>query len=425
MKYIFALICLFWSFNQTFAATYYCDPAKGNMKNTGAYRSPWSSLDSVFITGKKLLPGDTLFLRNGNHGSPIISGNLESTAYITILPQNGHRPTAVKLIVTNAKNWTISGLKISADMTGLLKADFVSIKSSASLITIDNFNISSTDSCINNWSALKLLARAGLGIRVDGQDCTINNNLIRQVSFGIVVGKTGTRAKVSRNNIYGFLHDGLRGLADDSIFEYNLVAGCYAIDDNHDDGFQSWSTDETGKVGLGKVSNVTLRGNVLISQLDPNQPFPQKVGMQGIGCFDGFFENWTVENNVVITNMWHGISLYGLKNSKITHNTVIVNPLQQLKAKPWIGVYNHKKLGESASNTVSHNLATGFSEKKGVVQEIGNVEITVEQLNDYFQDWKLFNLSPKSGKKAKANVGADLTLLPKINPGLLVCDPKQ
>jgi parallel beta-helix repeat protein len=45
--------------------------------------------------------------------------------------------------------------------------------------------------------------------------------------------------------------------------------------------------------------------------------------MQDIGCFDGFFDGWVVENNVVITDHWHGISFYGMKNSRIVNNTVI------------------------------------------------------------------------------------------------------
>ena len=49
-----------------------------------------------------------------------------------------------------------------------------------------------------------------------------------------------------------------------------------------------------------------LRGNLFINFENPNQPL--KGTLQGIGCFDGFFVDWVVENNVVVTNHWHGIS---------------------------------------------------------------------------------------------------------------------
>ena len=64
-----------------------------------------------------------------------------------------------------------------------------------------------------------------------------------------------------------------------------------------------------GGVGTGEVRDVVLRGNVIINNLNPDHPL--HATLQGIGCFDGLFVNWVVENNVVITDHWHGISLYG------------------------------------------------------------------------------------------------------------------
>ncbi|RZJ81987.1 MAG: hypothetical protein EOO20_24765, partial [Chryseobacterium sp.] len=213
-----------------------------------------------------------------------------------------------------------------------------------------------------------------------------------------------------------------RGLSDDSLFEFNLVAGSYGIDDNHDDGFQSWSSDEQGKVGMGKVSNVILRNNVFISQLDPEQPFPQKLGMQGIGCFDGFFENWVIENNVVLTNMWHGISFYGARNVKIINNTVASNPYASKPFTPWIGIYNHKKLGAGVGNIVNENFTTGISELNGVISESGNIKASVHSLNEYFENWKSFKLRITSNVEKRNKVGADIRKLPKINLQLYQCN---
>ena len=91
-------------------------------------------------------------------------------------------------------------------------------------------------------------------------------------------------------------------------------------DSNHDDGFQSWSVG-AGGVGTGEVRGVTLRGNVFINYLDPSHPL--RSTMQAIGCYDGLFVGWVVENNVVITDHWHGISFYGMRDSRIVNNTVI------------------------------------------------------------------------------------------------------
>ena len=81
--------------------------------------------------------------------------------------------------------------------------------------------------------------------------------------------------------------------------------------------------------------------------------------MQGIGCFDGFFVGWTVENNVVITDHWHGISFYGMRDSVIVNNSVIDN-VDGRPGPPWIMVTDHKDGTPSSNVVVRNNLATDF-----------------------------------------------------------------
>jgi parallel beta-helix repeat protein len=174
------------------------------------------------------------------------------------------------------------------------------------------------------------------------------------VRFGIALGRTAHDSVVARNRITDFMSDGLRGLADDCVFEGNVVENCYAIDANHDDGFQSWSIDATGRVGRGVVKRVTLRGNTFISYTDPAQPF--KAAMQGIGCFDGMFEDWVIENNLIVTDMWHGIALYGATNCRIVNNTIAKNPIDAAARTPWIQISPHKHGQPSTGNLVRNNL---------------------------------------------------------------------
>ena len=63
-----------------------------------------------------------------------------------------------------------------------------------------------------------------------------------------------------------------------------------------------------------------IRGNTVINAEDPNQPLQSTL--QGIGLFDGPHENFVIENNLVITNHWHGIALYRASNCRIVNNTV-------------------------------------------------------------------------------------------------------
>src|SRR6185295_11701448 len=125
---------------------------------------------------------------------------------------------------------------------------------------------------------------------------TVRKNRVRNVRFGIGAG--GAQVHVQENLVDGFSADGLRGLGDDGLFEYNRVQNNFVEDPpdpNHDDGFQSWSVGPGG-VGTGEVRGVTLRGNVFVNATNPNHPL--RSSMQGIGCFDGFFVNWVVEDNV-------------------------------------------------------------------------------------------------------------------------------
>ena len=118
-------------------------------------------------------------------------------------------------------------------------------------------------------------------------------------------------------------------------------------------------------MGTGEVRNVVLRGNVFVNHVDPAHPL--RTSMQGIGCFDGQFVGWVVENNVVITDHWHGISFYGMVDSRIVNNTVIDLDAGQ-PGPPWILVTDTKGGVPSENVVVRNNLATDFT--------IGGIDIT-------------------------------------------------
>ena len=167
---------------------------------------------------------------------------------------------------------------------------------------------------VEDWNSL-----ACNGIQVDGRNMTVRNCILRNVDFGISV--TAADSMIEGNTVENFAGDGMRGLGDNTTFQYNTVKNCYDVNRNHDDGFQSWSRGEDGRVGRGEVRGIVLRGNTIINFEDPGQPY--RGTLQGIGCFDGMFVDWVVENNVVITDHFHGITLSGARNCRIVNNTVI------------------------------------------------------------------------------------------------------
>ncbi len=383
------------------ATDFYVDPVNGSDGGDGSPANPWRTLQAVIeahlietrnwqslpyqpglnlVTvnaGAPVKAGDTLWLRSGYHGAVVIQSAYNAIP-ITIAAQAGHVPRLRSLLVQAAQNWILRGLSISPShapplaqitMANVRDHDFFG---PAWDITIEDCEIF-TVADASSWSGADWVSIASSGVSVDADRVTVRRCRVRNVRFGISV--SGTDARIQGNVIDGFSADGLRGLGDDGLFEYNRIQNNYVgdpPDGNHDDGFQSWSVGPGG-VGTGEVRGVTLRGNVFVNHWDPNHPL--RSSMQGIGCFDGFFVNWVVENNVVITDHWHGISFLGMRDSRIVNNTVIdIN--QVSPGPPWIMVAPHKDGRPSQNVVVRNNLATDFSLQGDNIVADHNIEFT-------------------------------------------------
>lgn len=126
-----------------------------------------------------------------------------------------------------------------------------------------------------------------------------------------------------------------------------------------------------------------------INYTDPDQPF--RGTLQGVGCFDGMFEDWVVENNVVITDHWHGISLYGALNCRVVNNTVI--DINEVDPGPsWIHVVPHKDGTPSTGCVVRNNLAMSLDVPDPGNTVDHNLEIDYAWASLYFVDRDGFDL---------------------------------
>lgn len=390
--YVFAFILFSFTLvnRNAHASDFFIDPSSGSPSGDGSEARPWQTLENAINSGQfsdTVREGDTVWLKSGYHGEFIVNGEAYSTS-ITVAAAADETPEVSLMNFSNASGWIVKGLSISPSYGSSSGGDYmVSVNESSSNIVIENCELFSVRD-VTNWSAGEWINTASSGITVKGDHVTLRNNKINNVRFGISV--VGTNALVEHNTIDSFSADGIRVLGDHGVYQYNTVKNVYvssdAGDDNHDDGFQSWSTGPDGP-GSGVVSDIVLRGNVVLNRTDPNQPLQNR--MQGIGCFDGFFDNWIVENNVVATNHWHGISFYGMRNSRIVNNTVIDIDGEQ-PGPPWIMVNDHKDGRRSQNVVVRNNLATDFDVSGDDVVQDHNT--TLGDLASYFVDWSTFDL---------------------------------
>lgn len=229
------------------------------------------------------------------------------------------------------------------------------------------------------------------GISLAGSHLTARNNVLKNVNFGISV--SGDSSLVENNVIENFSGDGLRGIGNYLTFQYNTVRNCYDVNANHDDGFQSWSVGSDGKVGTGVIKNITLRGNLIINYTDPAQKF--RGTLQGIGCFDGFFENWIIENNIILTDHWHGITLLGARNCRIVNNTVY-DLNSERPGPPWIQIGNHKNGQLSQNCIIRNNLSSSINTQDGPAVQVDH-NIIINDPNEFFVDYSIFDMRLKDG----------------------------
>jgi hypothetical protein len=103
------------------------------------------------------------------------------------------------------------------------------------------------------------------------------------------------------------------------------------------------------------VRDVTIRGNIIINRENDAQAFPSNL--QAIGFFDGPLINFLVEDNVVLTIHWHGVSLYDAQDCRILNNVCYSRWPDD--PKPWVML--GEKQGLANGNTVTGNYAHSFN----------------------------------------------------------------
>ncbi|WP_419810557.1 hypothetical protein [Bacterioplanoides sp.] len=391
------------------AATYYVDPDNGKSEGDGSESNPWKSLQEVFDNGfvkatrwvapyddaKKaietvnpdgfIVGGDTIYLLNGYHGQVQVN-RLMNESSITIQAKEGHSPRLSSLNIISSSNWTVKGLDVSSShgstsSNRLLEAAGHNWTGPSSNVVFEENTVYSSPD-ISGWSQNDWLEKAKSGIYLDAFNSIARNNKVSGIRFGIAA--ISDNVLVEGNEILNFSGDGIRGLGNDSRYIGNFIANGFKVDDNHDDGFQSWTHDGT------PVENVIVDGNrVFYNYNHPNLSLISDI--QGIGNFDGFSKNWVVRNNLVVINHWNGISFYGAEDVEIYHNTVVDGDDDSTMI-PRILVHDHKDGTPSEDIEIINNISR-VSMASSDIKAKGNIE--VDSKSALFLDHENHDYTPR------------------------------
>ncbi len=412
------LFCLLVISNALLAATFYVDPINGNISNDGSISAPWSTLQAVVDNGKiasnkpasfpytigqplvpsnpgaPVQPGDTIYCLSGFQGSLFISGYY-NFSYIYVIGLPGHQAEFSKIEVRGSSHWSFDNVTISKEFDGNYGGRLFFMNTHSHHGGVQDIEIKNS-TLYTKWDAYNWTASDWVNNSAGGiintylvKNIHVYNNYIRNIATGIQI--FGENAFVENNTVENFSIDGLRGNGSRLNFYNNLVMNCYDVDANHDDLFQSFN------LGNGIFEDCNLIGNVLIGSNDPNQPAALRGDPQGIGMFDGFFENWTISNNIVALNHWHGISLSGARNCVVSNNTLTKQDINHPNS-PWIRIAAHKDGRPSVNNTITNNIYFNIvSNQDGT--ESNNIQLnTAAAYDQHFVDWQNndFHLLPTS-----------------------------
>ncbi len=373
--------------------TFYIDPVFGSGNGNGSEAHPWLTLQQVIEDGliqwyrhaesdnpdselvivnegAPVQGGDRLLLRNGYHGHVDLNTFI-FTDWLTISAQDGQIPVLSQFKLQGAfARIYLKGLTIFKDSYegpgNYWEADEINHNSDACLylatssywgigrqVKVNGLTLGTTTDA-SSWDAAQWVQRAagGIGLR-SVLDCEIVNCRIENIRHGLNIEYASDNTIAVNNTIKYFSGDGCRLISNNVFLAYNTITDCLKVDDNHDDAIQSYSRGEDDSPGTGVLSNNVVRGNLIIGTTD--FPNPLAGSPQGIGCFDGFFDGWVVENNVVIVDHYHGISFYGMRNSYILNNTVI-DQNHDNDMSPWIMITDHKNGTPSENCAVANNI---------------------------------------------------------------------
>lgn len=342
---------------------YFVDPATGSAGNPGTEEAPWRTLAEVVSSGKierraadgtltaagVVRPGDTLVLRDGDHGKVDLSGYFNPQK-VYVLAADGAQPRLAGLTIHTGAGWWIQGLTIEAsgcgNGAGIVSVGESGTTATASAVELVGNTLRSTKDA-SSWSDSDWKSTACTGIHlVNVTDVRAAFNELRHVRDGIRIN--GKRITLERNLIDGFSAKaipiagaGVRGVK----IRGNLASNAYHLANESQTLIHGSGCDGCGDFEISRNRLLAYRGGWV--------PAEHRNATQGIGLFDGPYDKIDIVNNLVICNHWNGISVLQASDVRVINNTTVMAvPTVGGPDRSWIQV-----TGTLGSVIVRNNLA--------------------------------------------------------------------
>lgn len=315
----------------------------------GSQSKPFATVADALHSGV-VRGGDRLLLQAGTHGSITLSG-YQFASPVVIESETGQSARVESIAVTGtSKNITFRNLSVWPSNPYSVGMTLLSTSAGASSIAFEGLDVRSGQDAASypSWSANEWLSRKIAGALLKGDSNKILNSSF--TGLNMVISTIGDSALVEGNRVMGFSADAFRAHGDYSVYKSNYASDCVQVDGNHADGFQSWPS-----VAGGSVKGLVVDSNTIIEWSAATQS-PVRCSLQGIGLFDGYYDNIRIVNNLIAVTAAHGISVYGGRGVEIVNNTV-VNIKGHAIQYPWIGIFSHKNGTASSNVKFVNNLA--------------------------------------------------------------------
>ncbi|MFS4438327.1 right-handed parallel beta-helix repeat-containing protein [Paracoccaceae bacterium GXU_MW_L88] len=350
--------------------------SSGAQGGNGSASAPFGSVGDAIAQAQG---GDEILLAPGRYGKIFMRKKSFSTPLV-IRSAEGKTAIIKGIDLRRSDGLTFRNLTVEALGAGeVAEKNHNAVHSdlASDRIRFENLDMRISPDAANyrQWTKQDWSNRQIRGVLMRSPNSAVTGTKVLGFSYGITA--EGANSLVEGNDIEGFSGDGIRLIGSNGVARSNYVHNCVKVSGNHDDGLQSW-TPKRGK-NKGLLTNLTIEGNTFF-EWDNSPESALKCTLQGIGMFDGIFENVTIRNNVISVSSYHGIALYGGRNAQIYNNTV-TNPENAPLNRPWIRVNPHKDGRLSENVRVYNNIAHRFIQEGNVPggRFENNAEITSPQ----------------------------------------------